>query len=779
MKKRGEFDMRFAKILSLVVFSLVIYQLIGIYNISAYETSFRYTATSASPINNSIIPFHFQFSGGNCYDNIFEYVSGGVSNTLVSNSFYTPASTLLGTSSLTITNNNCNFMGNFTGIINNDLIYRSRIYTTYTGSAINQTKKDKIVCDSGMILKLIDIGYYDSYTGASSCTMAATTRASTYINETINSLCNLNTFTIMPTSYSHSGTYCWTDSTFHPFNSGSGNVTINITEQGSSLNYYYFTYNNPSLTSIGAGINNLILTENTDYVFMTYRYTATAPSPVTIYRPTVIITVNTNLPNFICGEYGECINGTKQHLCHDSNNILPDKLEFEVCYSAPDKILNIGFEDSINANVFYSQPTWFCLLGVNEKNVEYPKDWNVNTVTNPMYNNSATSHIAYIFDNIKMTNEDSTNGIKSLKLWYLPPQQYLPQCNNETGTCPMNLNGSQCTITPYGNYSCGNAPQIERNINETWLVSKNLTFNYPNITLSFDARKCSSPEQEWSGNSSLFGVCGEGYYTNDKSSNWPISNTMIYYSIYDYNTSSMVYIGSGEVKTNLWDSFELLLINLDVTHLYQLQINLLLSSEMTSNVYCAMIDNVNINAYSGAVRCMSYCDDERTYRALVSQDQYGCSFTFTRMSPKCFDLSISPLISGCSPNICPICEVGQPDYLTLYSGDNSTGVCVWTFTENSDYCANYCSTQKLISDNPLAQDIAVYFQFFNPIWIITFIIMGIGAFLAYKIKDWHIFAIAVIVGFFISAVVWIEMAFIAICIMIVVAYFMFKDMSSK
>jgi hypothetical protein len=556
---------------------------------------------------------------------------------------------------------------------------------------------------------------------------------------------------------------------------------------GNSNTYVKIQYakieQNPSIISLseilGGTINEqLILTPNINYVLqIAYGY-AQASGAGSCYRNFTdvidgFVSIDTYIPTWVCGNYGKCFNGSRSRQCNDTSGLTPPKIENDVCYTLPEKSLDIGFEDVVNEDVWFVQPSWFCLPAYTSKSVEYPDGWNVNNMTNPRINDSGTNETAFIYDNIKMTREDKTKGIYSLKLWYLPPQQYLPSCTYASD-CPLYNDMDYCQITPYGNYTCGNAPQLEKNINETWAISKNFSFNYPNVTISFDARKCSSPEQEWSGNSSLFGICGEGYYTNDKTSNWNIQDTDVYFSIYDYTASHVVYVGTAKLSSIAWYTYNLRLSNLDITHLYQLRLNILIYTSIESKVYCAMIDNVNINAYSGAIQCVSYCDAQRNYHELISVSPEGdCAFKLMQVSPKCFPSGMELILSGCG-KAC-ICNKDFADYLTYYEGNNETGFCKWTITPSSDYCIDYCKTQNLIGIPSIGEAIDKLSLFFSPMFLIVYVIMGLASFIAYKTKSWQIFAIVIIIGFLIASVVWIEMAFIGICIMLVVIYFLAKE----
>jgi hypothetical protein len=501
--------------------------------------------------------------------------------------------------------------------------------------------------------------------------------------------------------------------------------------------------------------------------------------------------INIATPNWNCGNYGECINGIKSRLCHDLNGFLNDYIDNQACYSLPDKSINIGFEDRKTVNVFYSYPyDWWlpiinCPYCIAYKEVEYPSDWNLWNISNPQITNNATgcseptTGLGYVYDNLKMTNEYATNGIYSLKLWYLPPETAMPYCPDLPNS--LCVNGSTTELNAWGNTTIGYFPELHKDINESFMVSKDITFDYPNMTITMDIKKCNEPEKQYSGNTSVLGSCGEGYYTHDKTINWDVKPTNIFLNIYDYNSSQTIMNIKFVSTLNKWQKFQVRLLNLTTSDLYRFALNLFPNDyPVDSDVYCAYIDNVNLNAYSGSVPCQSHCGDKSigeipsTFYKVSQTSENACSFLEEQVSPNCIGIKHIIDISGCG-QFCNGCNVNADDYLVYYQGNNETGICEWTLTENASYCIDYCNNQNIGEVNTLETTINVLLPFFSPIFLITYVIFAIGAVLAAITKHWEVFSIAVIVGFLIAGTVWIEMAFIAICIIVCVAYFLSKE----
>jgi len=341
---------------------------------------------------------------------------------------------------------------------------------------------------------------------------------------------------------------------YYVFNSSNGNLRYNL--DGSSVfSGGSFTINNaiwiiyplsdsssPStLCSSDSCSGNIAIDYDTIYILGFLAQVNDQVGATNINAPIMNLDINIYSPAWVCSDYGECISGTRSRTCVDPLGKLPNRLEYLVCFALPDETLVIGdFEETRNdIRVWYSYPDWWlvtCPFNLGLKNVTLPIYWAMNYEKNPPVANNGTFYETgvggLLFDLIRVTTEKSYAGASSLKMWNIPPSQYIPICND--GSFPAIF--GTCELTPYGNYTLGQFVEIRRDINESYLLSRNLTFDYPNMTLSLAGSKCGIPEVQYSGNDSFLGLCGVGYYTNNKQIR-DIEDTPVFFRIWDYNDS--------------------------------------------------------------------------------------------------------------------------------------------------------------------------------------------------------------------------------------------------
>ena len=176
--------------------------------------------------------------------------------------------------------------------------------------------------------------------------------------------------------------------------------------------------NSPAIISLGETNNinsNLLLTTNKIYILeMTFASEIAPTGGGTCSRNISdiingFVSIDTYIPTWICGNYGECFNGTRSRECNDTNGLTAPKIENDVCYTLPEKTLNLGFENKQSFDVFYAQPTWWivaCPFAISSKSVDYPSDWIINNITNPKINNTGSPEIiAFVRDTLKMDNQ--------------------------------------------------------------------------------------------------------------------------------------------------------------------------------------------------------------------------------------------------------------------------------------------------------------------------------------------------------------------------------------
>lgn len=552
---------------------------------------------------------------------------------------------------------------------------------------------------------------------------------------------------------------------FNSSSSGAINYSFSISNTGclsglpQTQDFYnvgYYKLSNPVFTNLSissSGSGSLVLDSSGIYVFQVTTgvgTTGSSGSSVTyrehLYNNSIVI--NTAIPEWECGDWSECEDGSQQRSCIDSSGEVSGRIETRSCYSLPEKSIVIGFENSTEVNVFYSYPTWWvisCPFYVGYKTVEYPSDWNVNNISNPRINHTGVSPnvLGYVLDDILISNTESYEGTKSLKLWSLPPEQYIPICPDGFISDLKN-----CSLTPYGNYTNAHFPSLTKEINESYMLSRNITFDYPNMTLSMYIKKCKEPVQEWSGNTSFYGLCGDGYYTSDKKADHDVSKTSITFAIWDYNISR--YVANARFKTDSfdWSKKELRLENMTTDHLYKFYLGVSLESSVDNNVYCAYLDNIEINAYTGTFPCSSYCLGSTRYTA-TRIGEYGCVYDIVTPHEACINPDYITELETCK-SFCD-CKSDSEHYLTYYQATNNTDQCEWDLIDDSSYCEDYCAEQDISDVDDIFKDYLRskniderYDPLFSFTMIIFYIVIIVISLLAYATKSWEIGAL---VGF--------------------------------
>ncbi len=224
-------------------------------------------------------------------------------------------------------------------------------------------------------------------------------------------------------------------------------LQFSCTLGGNSLNYgwyrtgYYKLESSPTWQDLGTsttGSGSVALDPDTMYVFhMSWggsRYNgAGSDTTCTIIEPPHddTFTINTYLPNYVCGDYSECVNGSKFRTCIDQNGLSPDKIEYALCYVLPDESINFGFENWTTRNVWYNHIGFACGCFSETKEVLYPSDWYVENPTVRIAD--ASNKEGKLYDFVKMTSETAYEGDKSLKMWNIAPQQFIPDVSTFLG----------------------------------------------------------------------------------------------------------------------------------------------------------------------------------------------------------------------------------------------------------------------------------------------------------------------------------------------------------
>lgn len=194
----------------------------------------------------------------------------------------------------------------------------------------------------------------------------------------------------------------------------------------------------------------------------------------------IIIQIDNRVPNYECGEWGECINGKRSRSCVDTTGVFPDMIEPEDCwfYNVTSELL-LGFEESGDDYEFaYCFPT----PGLNPLNpcpsiiydytVTIPKGW---TFVSQTINDSGTEKNARYFG--ELTTTIAHSGKRSLELWSNPPKLDQPITvggGTEPATCNFSTTANTYTHTT--------------NLTNS-IATESFTFPTPNAVISwFDKR---------------------------------------------------------------------------------------------------------------------------------------------------------------------------------------------------------------------------------------------------------------------------------------------------
>lgn len=797
----------FILILISFIFSI---SLLSQFSISAeYKQTYYYTASGSNVdvISPSIKPT----LPSNCNLTIRSYVNinGTYDATQI---FYSPNETEITRSEWSSSDSQCIFSGLASTSQTDNGYFESKIKLTTAGSSPENFISSTITCvDDMQINFMITSEYSDSrgkspnmyiqnYTDVSLHPITEFT--STFSNEKFNNPCTswnegiygirlFSNFTDSdPANDRHHYFYAI------PFNSSKGEFIydlngsgiINYGEQVSILEQEWDlikTDNTTNIIELGGleTSGSLKLNPNEQYVLILFVAFIGKTGSWNVTAPYVNYTLRVYEPDLSCGEWSECEDGIQFRYCVDLNGIDTPINQYQSCYIFPDSSANLGFEETEIKDVFISYPTWWlfsCPLNLGTKEIEYPIDWNINNITNPYLHDNVTGYSALLYDFAEMVNDDSTEGIKSLKLWYLPPEQYLPDCEDVTPT--ENLT---CHVIPYGNYTYGSYAIFQKDINESFMLERDISFNYPNMTITLDLKKCESPVKQWAGNSSLFGLCGDGYYTNDKTNEWDIEDTRLFFQIYNYNTSEIITNVRFLADSVDWKSKQLRLSNLNTTSLYKFSLGISPESPIDTKAYCLYIDNIEINAYNGSVPCESRCEGLALYKA-TQIGNYGCSFEIINPSPACILPSLLNNFNLCE-DFC-VCDSSNDDYLSYYEADNSTGYCIFTENENSEYCMDYCAETEDMT-NPISivsdflEERGVTLpdwseKLFSPIVIIMAIIIIVMSAVTILTKSWQIGIITCFILLILFGLLFPFLAWIVILILVVAGLIFGKSIAN-
>jgi len=350
---------------------------------------------------------------------------------------------------------------------------------------------------------------------------------------------------------------------------------------GREIGYFEFGESKTIITTGLTASGELSLNPNSHYVFYMAKYgrgkgtgTGTFP-PCSLnegdYNTTFNITIIT--PDWDCGEWSDCVNGSQYRLCIDLNDKLKDKLENRFCYVEPEKSVYLGFEDYRTTSVWYNYLGFWCQYDSETKEVLYPEGW---FVANPNFKVlNKNNQTGKRFDFIKMTSETAYEGDKSLKMWNIPPQLRIPDFetfisiyNTETTdwVSPSNYTDNSSWVNlqnSFGdgvNYSEGsvNGNVIYKGYDIESKIPNALQYLLKNLTVRLDTNKGGSPDT--------------------------VQYSCIQISINGEWSSCKTITGLTVDEQSFLVSFDNFVINYDVCALDTLEVRLILSSGGTGTI---------------------------------------------------------------------------------------------------------------------------------------------------------------------------------------------------
>lgn len=227
-------------------------------------------------------------------------------------------------------------------------------------------------------------------------------------------------------------------------------------------------------------------------------------------------------PDWICGYWSSCEDNSQVRNCDDTNGRVSSRQEVRNCLSVPTVDLTIGFEDYYIADVYTCQKEWWLLCGTVLDTIEqkYPTGWTVIGDFDSTGTNRA--------NNLQVSQDASTTGSSSLKMWYIPPKPEEPIADSPT-SC--------------GNATTGRFPQVQGDYNESLFIAYNVSFDSPYVQMRFDVKKCSEPVVQYDYSSDLFScgkLCYSGNCSEEPLGRYGIRLTDNYVENY-YNQSRYVY----------------------------------------------------------------------------------------------------------------------------------------------------------------------------------------------------------------------------------------------
>ena len=449
----------------------------------------------------------------------------------------------------------------------------------------------------------------------------------------------------------------------------------------------------------------------------------------TINPPELNMSIFTFAGDFVCGEFGACVNGTHSRVCVDQQGIAPDRIETESCFDVPAQTIDLGFEMAVGGifppEIYICQQDWGilgCVDVLSTITASFPENWTTSADEDLFTGIFRQNYI-------RITGDTATVGTKSLQMNYIPPKPSEP-INNGTG-------GTVC-----GNKTSGDFPFVTTGLNQSLFVSINITFPSPFIQLRWDSRKCSEQILQFDYTGDFLGInCGKRCYapncTGEPSGRYRVG-------LFDSNTLQEIKDTSHLLEDNAWsieNIVDLTNEGLLTGHNYTIIITVN-PEEQTGvfdpNAHCVYFDNFRVTITETALpECVTICDPSNPLNLLIArEDGNSCIFRTVINSPQC---SPDADTAESFQNFEDVCIE-----TTLHFFNNDTGL--WDQIEDNDICIS--EINETITDTSIveplesAEDWLDWILFLvSPLFIFLFISLAVSGAVGALVKAWEGFGI--------------------------------------
>jgi hypothetical protein len=536
-----------------------------------------------------------------------------------------------------------------------------------------------------------------------------------------------------------------------------------------------------TITGATQGIN-YGLEINTPYAFLVSYYGIGSYAPnfmqINSMPPVLNLSILAEQPDLVCTPYTACINGSQSRLCHDNKGLIPDRNEFQQCFSFANQQLFLGFDSGYTAYSWYCSPSFYniftslCGRPPELRQRRIPNGW----YRNGQFVTDITARSGWVQDYVDVDladyyGPDQSTNEGSLKLWFIPRKLFLPVYNG-TGTGQV-----VCMNT-----SEGQVGGMQYYVNDTFWISRNITALSPFITISYRAKKCPMTVDqtkyfigctlgcELFGNCGNSGLCanttkipgtsssafGDDYYTGDGCPQIPSPSTLGV-EIENLDTGEIIqsYLKTIDAANWLLGYQEDNINNMNISAVYKLSFAAYPSGGLNTNDgNCVMIDDVNVNFRDAATPCTSGCSQNADYNGDGIND-----YTYieaTRLSLSSCTVKVRTLDPRCTPAaISQDAQAMQQGTLNC-TCDNTTQICInpttqeYSFNRNNPTCIarSQQQAQQQGSSTPISlvegfrstlEPLGLGFLlFWGTPMLITFIIIAvIGSIVIWKTKHWE------------------------------------------